>query len=71
MVESLVVNEDLTPLPGAKVIQRMGLIEFHSENLKQIAAATTHVGTPTAQQLIEEFKDVFEGDVGTQKEHSD
>ena len=64
LVEFLVVNEDLTPLLGAKVTQCMGLIEVHSENFEQIAAATTHVGTPKAKLLIEEFKDVFEGDVG-------
>ena len=47
-VEFLVVNEDLTPLLGAKVIQRMGLIEVQNENFEQIATATTNVGTPTA-----------------------
>lgn len=65
-VEFLVVNEDLTPLLGAKVIQHMELIKVHTE---QVAAASTSTvnKTPAASaiQLIEEFNDVIEGDVGT------
>lgn len=65
-MEFLVVNEDLTPLLGAKVIQHMELIKVHTE---QVAAASTSTvnKTPAASaiQLIEEFNDVIEGDVGT------
>ena len=32
LIEFIVVKENLTPLLGAKVIQKMGLIEVHEEN---------------------------------------
>ena len=65
----MVVKENSTPLLGAKVIQHMGLFEVHKENFEQVAPvkATGSIKLTrqkTADQLIEEFKDVFEGDVG-------
>ena len=58
----------MTPLLGAKVIQQMGLIEVHEENFEKVAATKTMdkaSGTKTAQEIIEEYEDVFEGDLGT------
>ena len=40
-MEFLVVNEDLTPLLEAEVIQQMGLIKVHTDNFEQVAAAST------------------------------
>ncbi|CAH3133197.1 unnamed protein product, partial [Pocillopora meandrina] len=53
-VEFIVVNENLTPLPGAAVIQQMGLHEKIASTKQQ-----------TTQEIIEEYRDVFEGDLGT------
>ena len=68
-VEFAVVKETLTPLLVTKVIQQMKLMKVHEENFEQIAAATTTSATSkkaqTAQEIIEEFSAVFEGDLGT------
>ena len=68
-VKFILVKENLTPLLGAKVIQQIKLIEVHEENFDKVAAATTTSATSkkaqTAQDIIEEFSDVFEGDLGT------
>lgn len=68
-VEFIVVKENLTPLLGAKVIQQMELIEVHEENFEKVAAVTTTAATSkkaqTAQEIIEQDSDVFEGDLGT------
>ena len=68
-VEFIVVKENLTPLLGAKVIQQMKLIEVHEENFEKVATATTTSATSkkiqTAQEINEEYSDVFEGDLGT------
>ena len=59
-------KENLTPLLGAAVIQQMGLIEVHEENFEKIAAAkVANTKSQTAQEIIEEYRDVFEGDLGT------
>ena len=67
-IEFIIVKENLTPLLGAKVIQQMGLIEVHEENFEKVAVTKTidkAGGTKTAQEIIEEYNDVFEGDLGT------
>ena len=64
-VEFMVVKESLTPLLGSKVIQHMGLFEVHQENFEQVAPVKTTSTPKTAEQIIEEYNDVFEGDVGT------
>ena len=65
-VEFIIVKENLTPLLGAAVIQQMGLIEVHEENFEKIAAAKmANTKSQTAQEIIEEYRDVFEGDLGT------
>ena len=65
-VEFIVVKEDLTPLLGATVIQQMGLIEVHEENFEKIAAAkTASTKAQTTQEIIEEYSDVFKGDLRT------
>ena len=47
----------------------MKLIEIHEENFEKVAIATTTSATSkktqTAQEVIEESSDVFEGDLGT------
>ena len=67
-IEFIVVKKNLTPLLGAKVIRQMGLIKVHEENFEKVAATKTMdkaSGTKTAQETTEEYKDVFEGDLGT------
>lgn len=72
-VEFMAVQENLTPLLGAKAIQRMGIVEIHNENFEQVAQVTTGIKDTTSTQstttvmnrIIEEFTDVFEGEVGT------
>ena len=64
-VEFLVVRENLTPLLGAKVIQQMGLIEVHEENFELVAATKTVSEKKSSQDIIEEYNDVFEGELGT------
>ena len=67
-IEFIVVKENLTPLLGAKVIRQMGLIKVHEENFEKVAATKTMdkaSGTKTAREIIEEYKDVFEGDLAT------
>ena len=63
----------MTPLLGAKVIQQMKLTKVHEENFEKVAAATTTSTTSkkakTAQEIIEEYSDVFEGDLGTAPQH--
>ena len=66
--EFILIKENLTPLLGTKVIQQMGLIQVHGANFEKVAATKTMdkaSGTKTAQEIIEEYKDVFEGDLGT------
>ena len=72
-VEFMAVQENLTPLLGAKAIQRVGIVEIHNENFEQVAEVTTGIKDTTSAQsittvmnrIIEEFADVFEGEVGT------
>lgn len=72
-VEFMVFQETLTPLLGAKAIERMGLVEMHNEIFEQVAKVNNEDdmarAQPTkqkmAEQIIEEFADVFEGEVGT------
>ena len=67
-IEFILIKENLTPLLGAKVIQQMGLIQVHGANFEKVAVTKTMdkaSGTKTAQEIIEEYKDVFEGDLGT------
>ena len=63
------MKEELTPLLGAKASQHMGLLEIHPENFVQVAGikqSSWRAGkSKTAEQLIEEYQDVFEGDLGT------
>ena len=65
----IAVKENLTPLLGTKAIQQMKLIKVHEENFEKAAAATTTSATSmkahTAQGIIEEYSDVFEGDLRT------
>ena len=62
----IAVKENLTPLLGTKAIQQMKLIKVHEENFEKAAAETTTSATSmkahTAQGIIEEYSDVFEGD---------
>jgi len=67
-IELIIVKENLTLLLGTKVIQQMGLIQVHEENFEKVAATKTMdkaSGTKTAQEIIEEYKDAFEDDLGT------
>ena len=69
-VEFVVVKEELTPLLGAKASQHMGLLEIHPENFRQVAnvkmpQSSETARAKTADQLIKEYHDVFEGDLGT------
>ena len=65
-VEFIVVKENLTPLLGAKAIQHMELIEVHEENFEKVAAARmASTKAQTAEEIIDEYSDVFEGDLGT------
>ena len=65
-VEFIVVKENLTPLLGSKVIQQMGLIKVHEENFEKVAATKLAIKkAPTAQEIIEEYSEVFEGKLGT------
>ena len=69
-VEFVVVKEELTPLLGAKASQHMGLLEIHPENFTQVAnvkmpQSSETARAKTADQLIKEYHDVFEGDLGT------
>ena len=68
-IEFVVVKEELTPLLGAKASQHMGLLEIHPENFVQVTGvkqSNWRAGKPkTAEVLIEEYQDVFEGDLGT------
>ena len=59
-VEFIVVKENLTPLLGAKAIQHMELIEVHEENFKKVAAAKiASTKAQTAEEIIDEYSDVF------------
>ena len=52
----------------------MGLIEVHEENFERVAATKTESEkTLTAHEIIEEYNDVFEGELGTieGKQHLD
>ena len=68
-VESVIVKEELTPLLGAKASQHTGLLEMHPENfvwvagVKQLRCRADKL--KTADQLIKEYQNVFEGDLGT------
>ena len=68
-LEFVVVKEKLIPLLGAKASQHMGLLEIHPENFVQVAGIKQpSCGADklkTADQLIAEYQDVFEGDLGT------
>ena len=65
-VEFIVVKKNLTPLLGTKVIQQIELIEVHKENFEKVAAAkVASTEAQIAQEIIEEYSDVFEGDLGT------
>ena len=67
----MAVQENLTPLLGARAIQCMGIVEIHNENfdqVKQVATKKTHVinqqpiRAKRAIQKIEEFSDAFDGE---------
>ena len=69
-VEFVVVKEELTPLLGAKASQHMGLLEIHPENFRQVGnvkmpQSSVRARAKTADQLIKEYHDVFEGDLAT------
>ena len=62
----MVVKENLTPLLGAKVIQQMGLIEVHDEYFEAVAATKAAETTEkTARETVQEYRDVFDGELGT------
>ena len=72
-MEFLAVQENLTPLLGARAIQHMGIVIIHNENfeqVKQIATEKMHgtnqqpIGPKRATQTIEEFSGVFDGELG-------
>jgi len=67
-LEFVVVKEKLIPLLAAKASQHMGL-EIHPQNFVQVAGIKQPScgadNMKTADQLIEEYQDVFEGDLGT------
>jgi len=57
---------------GAKASQHVGLLENHPENFRQVANVKTPqisetARAKTADQLIKEYHDVFEGDLGVVK----
>ena len=54
---------------GAKACQHVGLLEIHPENFRQVANVKMPqmretVRAKTADQLIKEYHDVSEGDLG-------
>ena len=53
-----VVAEDLMPVLGANACQQMNLITVNKENIRQVTALENKV------DLIDEYKDVFNDDVG-------
>ena len=67
-VEIVVMKEELTPLLEAKASQHMGLLEVHPENFVRVAGvkqpSCRAYKLKTADQLIKEYQDVFEGDLG-------
>ena len=86
-IEFMIVNDELTPLLGAKVSQQMGLIKVQEENFEKVSAthdkneettgsdkgllntgSTEKAGSEealNAEEIIEKYKDVFEGELGT------
>ena len=65
-IEFMIVEENLTPLLGAKVIQQMGLVEIHSKNFEQVAtAAVKPHKSKSAEDLVKEYDDLFTGELGT------
>ena len=68
-IEFVIVKEELIPLLGEKASQHMRLLEIHPENfvrvagVKQLSCRADKLKTP--DQLIKEYQDVFEGDLGT------
>ena len=61
-VEFEVIKEELTLLLGAKASQHIGLLELYPENFVRSNATNT---VKANVQLIKEYDDVFEGDIGT------
>ena len=65
----VVVKEKLIPLLGAKASQHMGLLEIHPQNFVQVAGIKQPTcgadKLKTTDQFIEEYQDIFEGDLGT------
>ena len=64
------MDENLTPLIGSKAAQHMNLIEIKRDNFKSVSAVKINtqqeshtLGDQTA--VIERFKDVFNGELGT------
>ena len=65
-IEFMIVEENLTPLLGAKVIQQMGLVEIHSKKFEQVAAtAVKPHKSKSAGDLVKEYDDLFTGELGT------
>ena len=65
-VEFTVVKENLNPLLGAKAIQHIELIEVHKENFEKVAAVKiASTKAQAAEEIIDEYSNVFEGDLGT------
>ena len=55
---------------AAKASQHVGLLEIHPDNFRQVAnvkmpQSRETARAKTADQLIKEYHDVFEGDLGT------
>ena len=55
----VVQDEGVTPILGSKAAQQMGMIKVHHENIAHVAPPMQTV--KSAEQLITEFADVFEG----------
>ena len=73
-VEFMAVQENLMPLLGARAIQHMGIVKICNENFEQVKQIATKKMQVTNQQpirakrviqIIEEFSDVFDGELGT------
>ena len=63
--EFVVVEEPLTPLLGASAIQQMNLIEVKTENFKIISLVDCEIAKSGREEVLNQYNDVFEGDLGT------
>ena len=69
-IEFVVVPDNLTPLIGARTAQQMGLITVHTQSFVPVSPPERKQSQginkiETAEQLIQQYPDVFSKDLGT------